>query len=226
MTPISKSICLLLFWLMVSSASSKLPFVNEAIHPQEPSKKLYVCPPCGCSQDDEVFTEAGTCSLCKMAYVEKTDKLKTVDAIFTFTRINETFCTAGQPTLEQLESLKKEGFKTIINLRPPSEHQSEKEAAKAKELGFRYINIPVVYLAPKDENVDAFLRLTDEIKNEKVLIHCTAAVRVSAFWMIRRVLRDGLPFEKALEEAHKIGLRNRPHLIEFARKYIESHAKR
>lgn len=221
-----KTLCLLICSLIISGYFLKSPTGKAAEYAQEPAKKQYVCPPCGCSKDDEVYAEAGTCPTCKMTYVEKTDKLKEAEAIFTFTRVSESFCTAGQPTMEQLENLKKQGFKTIINLRPHSEYQGEKEEAKAKELGFRYINIPVVYLAPKDENVDAFLKATDEIKNEKVLIHCTAAIRVSAFWMIRRVLRDGLSFEQALEEANKMGLRNRQHLIDFARKYIETHAKK
>ena len=38
--------------------------------------------------------------------------------------------------------------------------------------------------------------------------------------MIRRVLRDGWTLEAAEEEARKIGLREAPHLTEFARNYI------
>ncbi len=36
-----------------------------------------------------------------------------------------------------------------------------------------------------------------------MFIHCTAAIRVGAFWMIRRVLRDGWKVEDAEEEATK-----------------------
>ena len=41
--------------------------------------------------------------------------------------------------------------------------------------------------------------------------------------MIRRVLRDGWKVEAAEEEAKKIGLKETPHLVEFARRYIERH---
>jgi outer membrane protein assembly factor BamB len=41
--------------------------------------------------------------------------------------------------------------------------------------------------------------------------------------MIRRVLRDGWSIEDAEAEAKKVGLRESPHLNEFARKYIEKH---
>jgi hypothetical protein len=59
-----------------------------------------------------------------------------------------------------------------------------------------------------------------------VFIHCTAAIRVGAFWMIRRVLRDGWEFEKALEEANQIGLRNNAGLTAFAKEYIEKKKKK
>src|SRR5689334_11769154 len=143
-----------------------------------------------------------------------------------FLRVNEQFCTGGQPRLEHLEKLKAEGVKAIINLRQPSEHRAAEEEAKAKELGLRYFNIPVVYRDPKDEQVDEFLKLTDDPANRPAFIHCTAAIRVAAFWLIRRVMRDGWKFEDAEAEANKIGnLREGAHLVEFAKKYIETHQK-
>ena len=122
-----------------------------------------------------------------------------------FLRVNENFCTGGQPRLEHLPKLKSEGVKAIINLRQPSEHRAEEEEAKAKELGLRYFNIPVVYRDPKEEQVTEFLKITDDPANRPAFIHCTAAIRVAGFWMIRRVLRDGWKFEDAEAEAHKIG---------------------
>lgn len=143
-----------------------------------------------------------------------------------FLRINDHFCTGGQPRLEHLEKLKAEGVKTIINLRQPSEHRAEEEEAKAKELGLRYFNIPVVYRDPKEEQATEFLKITDDPANRPVFIHCTAAIRVGAFWLIRRVLRDGWTFEEAEKEAEKVGLRESPHLKEFAKQYIEKHRKK
>jgi uncharacterized protein (TIGR01244 family) len=142
-----------------------------------------------------------------------------------FLRVNENFCTGGQPRLEHLEKLKADGIKTIINLRQPSEHRAAEEEAKAKELGLKYFNIPVAFGNPNEEQVAEFLKLTDDPANLPAFIHCTAAIRVGAFWMIRRVLRDGWKVEDAEKEAEKIGLRDSPHWNEFARKYIESHRK-
>ena len=36
-------------------------------------KTEYVCPPCGCSLDTRVFEEAGTCPVCEMALVKRTE---------------------------------------------------------------------------------------------------------------------------------------------------------
>jgi len=140
-----------------------------------------------------------------------------------FVRVNKEFCTGGQPRLEHLQQLKDEGVKSIINLRPASEHRAAEEESKAKELGLRYFNIPVVFGNPKDEQATEFLRITDDTANRPAFIHCAAAIRVGAFWMIRRVLRDGWTVEAAEEEAKKIGLKESPHLNEFARRYIEKH---
>jgi protein tyrosine phosphatase (PTP) superfamily phosphohydrolase (DUF442 family) len=188
------------------------------------SPKPFICAPCGCGKDNEKFDRPGNCPACNMELIDESAKNE-LSSLYSFRRVNDRVCTGGQPTLEHLEKLKAEGVKAIINLRPPNEHEAAKEEAKAKELGLRYFNIPVVYREPKDEQATEFLKLTDDLKNEHIFIHCAAAIRVGAFWMIRRVLRDGWTYEQALEEANKIGLRDRPHLVEFARKYIESHRK-
>ena len=143
-----------------------------------------------------------------------------------FLRVNEQFCTGGQPRLEHLQKLKAEGVKAIINLRRPTEHRADEEEAKAKELGLRYSNIPVLASEPKDEQADEFLKITDDPANRPAFIHCTAAIRVGAFWMIRRVLRDGWKIEDAEAEAQKVGLRDNPHLNEFAKQYIAKHQKK
>ena len=142
-------------------------------------------------------------------------------------KLNDQVWTGGQPTLEHLAKLKEGGVKVVISLRPPNEYNDTREKAKLKELGLSYFNIPVVFNEPDELDADDFLKLTDEqLKNGPVFIHCAAALRVGAFWMIRRVLRDGWEYDKALEEANKIGPRNRAQLIEFAKGYIEKHKKK
>jgi uncharacterized protein (TIGR01244 family) len=142
-----------------------------------------------------------------------------------FLQVTPEFCTGGQPRLEHFAKLKADGVKTVLNLRRPTEHRADEEKAAVEAAGLKYINIPVDYQNPKAEDVDAFLKATDDPANRPMFIHCTAAIRVGGFWMIRRVLRDGMTFDAALEEARKVGLTQGPHLEEFAREYIRTHKK-
>ena len=146
-----------------------------------------------------------------------------VPPIRNFMRVTPQFCTGAQPRLEHFAQLKAEGTRAVLNLRTPGEHRAAEEQAAVEKAGLKYFNIPVEYAHPTPANADEFLRITDDPANRPMFIHCTAAIRVGAFWMIRRVLRDGFTPEAALEEARKVGLVPTPHLEEFARSYIESH---
>ena len=145
--------------------------------------------------------------------------------IRSFLQVTPEFCTGGQPRMEHFARLKADGVKAVLNLRQPSEHRAEEEKQAVEAAGLKYFNIPVNYQTPSDADVDQFLTLTDDAANRPMFIHCTAAIRVGAFWMIRRVLRDGMTIEAAMEEARKVGFREAPHLEQFARAYIASHRK-
>lgn len=58
--------------------------------------------------------------------------------------------------------------------------------------------------------------------NQPVFIHCGSANRVGGVWMIKRVLQDSWPIDKARVEAEAIGLNN-PQLAAFAVEYINTH---
>ena len=191
------------------------------------TKKQYVCPPCGCTNDGTAHNEPGNCPACNMVLIEKTAAMSELTGIPRFLKLSDQVWTGGQPWLEHLPKLKDAGIKVVINLRPHAEYQGEREEAKVKELGMGYFNIPVDFQAPDELDADDFLKLTDEqLKNGPVFIHCAAATRVGAFWMIRRVVRDGWDYDKALEEANRIGLNNNARLTEFAKQYIEKKKKK
>lgn len=207
--------------------AGSLTLATLALSTPAQEKKQYVCPPCGCSNDGTAHDAPGNCPACNMVLIEKTAAMSELTGIPNFRKLNEQVWTGGQPWLEHFSKLKEGGIKVVINLRAPTEHQAAKEEARVKELGMTYFNIPVDFQAPDELDVDDFLKLTDEqLKNGPVFIHCTAAIRVGAFWMIRRVLRDGWEFEKALEEANQIGLRNNANLTAFAREYIDKKKKK
>ena len=148
-----------------------------------------------------------------------------VPDIRNFLQVTPEFCTGGQPRPEHFAKLKADGVKAVLNLRQPVEHRADEEQQAVAAAGLKYFNIPVDYQNPSDADVDQFLKITDDPANRPMFIHCTAAIRVGAFWMIRRVLRDGMTSDAALEEAKKVGLSRAPHLDQFVRAYIASHKK-
>ena len=157
--------------------------------------------------------------------VQAPSQTQELPPIRNFLQATPQFCTGGQPRLEHFAKLKADGVKAVLNLRQPSEHRADEERAAVEQAGLKYFNIPVVYQNPTDAQVDEFLKITDDPANRPMFIHCTAAIRVGAFWTIRRAVRDGMSVDAALEEGRKVGLVNAPHLEEFARKYIAAHPK-
>jgi uncharacterized protein (TIGR01244 family) len=162
-----------------------------------------------------------------MVLIEKTAAMSELTGIPNFLKLTDQVWTGGQPWPEHFPKLKEAGVKVIINLRPPTEQEGVHEDAKVKELGMNYFNIPVVFNEPDELDADDFLKLTDEqLKNGPVFIHCAVGARVGAFWMIRRVVRDGWDFDKALEEATRIGMRSQGRLFDFTKEYIDKKKKK
>ena len=141
-------------------------------------------------------------------------------AAVNFLRVNDQVCTAGQPSLDDLAKLKAQGIRSVINLRRPSEHNATEEEAKLRELGIRYISIPVDGNNIQDAQVAEFLKASSAAENQPMFIHCASANRVGGFWMIRRVLVDKWPIEEAEAEARKVGLRS-ANIRDFAVGYIQ-----
>jgi len=76
----------------------------------------------------------------------------------------------------------------------------------------------------KAAGVHVVIKATDEqLPKVPVFIHCAAAIRVGAFWMVRRVVRDGWKEEAALEEANRIGLQNHRAWVSYAKSVIKQH---
>ena len=190
-------------------------------------KKQYVCPPCGCSNDGTAHNEPGNCPACDMVLIEKTAAMSEITGIPHFLKVTDQVWTGGQPWQEHFPKLKDAGVKVIINLRPQGEYDGVREEAAVKKLGMAYFNIPVAFNEPDELDADDFLKLTDEqLKNGPVFIHCAVGSRVGAFWMIRRVLRDGWEFDKAVEEANRIGMRSQGRQFDFAKEYIDKKKKK
>ncbi len=157
----------------------------------------------------------------KLAELERTLK----DDIPHVMCVGSNFTTAGQPSINAYAKLASNGFRSVLNLRTAQEGVSlEEEKDAVEKAGLRYINIPVISRAPTPGQVTEFLTVVKNKSFQPMLIHCASANRVGAFWMIYRVLEQGWPQDRALDEATRIGLTS-PALKDFALKYIASHQK-
>ncbi len=105
--------------------------------------------------------------------------------IYNFCRVNERLVTGGQPTEEQIKSAAKEGFKIVINLATINPRYSlPDEEGLVHSLGMTYYHIPVKWDDPQASDFDAFENLFKQLDGEKILLHCAANFRVSAFYSL------------------------------------------
>jgi tyrosine-protein phosphatase SIW14 len=87
-----------------------------------------------------------------------------------FGRMDDRFYRGAQPKEDDYPTLAALGIKTIIDLRDEPEDY-EKPAAEAA--GMRYVNIPMDDKSyPKDEQIQAFLKLVDDPNTGKFFVHC------------------------------------------------------
>jgi uncharacterized protein (TIGR01244 family) len=156
------------------------------------------------------------------AQVTKTE----VPGIVNFSRVDATVGCGGATQPSAMAALKKHGFRSVINLRLPTEPGAEVDASReaAQSAGLTYIHLPFDASKPDPKLVDNFLAAVADSANQPVYIHCGSANRVGAVWMIKRVLQDGWAIDKAQAEAEAIGLSN-PRLKEFATEYISTHKR-
>ena len=143
-----------------------------------------------------------------------------------YTRIDATAACAGATSVDAMAALKADGFKSVINLRQSTEEGVDIDAAKqaAAAAGIKYIHIPFSSADPKSEAVDQFLAAVRDPDNSPVLIHCATANRAGMMWLVKRVVVDGWPIEKAAAEAERIGLTN-PRLKAYGLEYLKAHGK-
>lgn len=146
--------------------------------------------------------------------------------IVNFSKVDAVVACGGATETSALEGLAKDGFKAVINLRLATEANAniDQNAARAKELGLKYIHIPFNTQQLDTAVIDKFLAAIADKSNQPAYVHCGSASRVGAVWLAKRVIQDGWTIEKATEEAKAIGLRSEP-LEKFALEYVAAKKK-
>jgi uncharacterized protein (TIGR01244 family) len=121
-----------------------------------------------------------------------------VEDIVHYRKVNDRLATAGQPTEDQLRAAAEAGFEVVINLAPDDAPNAlAGEAGLVRSLGMQYVHIPVPFPAPEEQQLLAFFDAMDANAERRLLVHCAANKRVSAFLGLRGVLRRGESVEEA-----------------------------
>jgi uncharacterized protein (TIGR01244 family) len=127
-----------------------------------------------------------------------------------FVRVGDDMYIGGQPTEKAIRQLRADGVTTIVNLRMPEEmaRVGFDEEALAKELGIRYVHIPMRG-SPENpygpKQLDAFAAAMASADG-KVLLHCTIAWRASHLWAAYLIRERGVPAAAAIAQARQINL--------------------
>ena len=119
---------------------------------------------------------------------------------YNYRKIDDQLATAGVISEEQLGELKTEGYQAVISLLPASSEYAiaaEPDIVMSQGLDFTYI--PVDFSAPTREDYAQFERAMQANGDRKLMLHCAANYRVSAFYSIYAVRHLGWTREQAYD---------------------------
>ena len=137
--------------------------------------------------------------------------------------VSDRLATSGQPSAAQLRRLRAEGYAAVINLAPPDSYGAiPDEALIVAQQGLQYINIPVRWGRPMAADWERFRSALDSQGDRKVWVHCQLNMRASVFVLLRRVIDERVPFDRAVQAVHAVWVPNAV-WAEFIRSTLERH---
>jgi protein tyrosine phosphatase (PTP) superfamily phosphohydrolase (DUF442 family) len=103
--------------------------------------------------------------------------------------ISPSLTTSGQPPASSLASLRDRGYRSVIYLAPPTVPDAVRdEALIVGRQGLLYVNIPIKFDDPTEQDYEAFAAILRSVSNRKVLVHCQVNMRASTMVFLYRVL--------------------------------------
>jgi uncharacterized protein (TIGR01244 family) len=122
-----------------------------------------------------------------------------VTDIINYLRIDDRLATSGQPSEAELAAAAREGIEVVVNLalHDDPRYSLPDETASVEALGMTYVHIPVQFTAPAEGELEAFFAAMEKHEGRRLLVHCAANKRVTAFLGLYRVLRQDWETERA-----------------------------
>jgi uncharacterized protein (TIGR01244 family) len=129
-----------------------------------------------------------------------------VTDIYNYLRLDERLTTSGQPSVDELAAVARDGIEVVINLalHDDPRYSLPDEAGTVTALGMSYVHIPVKFDAPAERDLLAFFSALDANEDRNIFVHCAANKRVTAFVGLYRAIRQRWDVERAFAPMKKI----------------------
>lgn len=133
---------------------------------------------------------------------------ETIEGIRNYSKVDATIGCAGATDPKAMAEIAKRGYVAILNLREATEDGAliPESRAAAEAAGLTFMHLPFNGAEPSPIVARQFLRIVADTNYQPLFINCGSANRVGALWLIKRLVVDKWPQEKALAEAKSIGL--------------------
>ena len=103
--------------------------------------------------------------------------------------ISPRLVTSGQPSAEALAGLKASAFDAVIYLASPTVPDAVRdEQTIVTRQGLTFINIPIKFENPTEDDFEMFASVLAGLGTRKVLVHCQINLRASAMVFLYRVI--------------------------------------
>ncbi|WP_437302446.1 beta-lactamase hydrolase domain-containing protein [Sorangium sp. So ce388] len=127
--------------------------------------------------------------------------------------ISDAWAASDQPGEDELTSARLAPFRSVVNLRSPSEQGFlQQEQALVEAAGLRYVNLPVSPTEATEEILDRVVEETRDLP-QPVLFHCAAGARAGGL-ALAAWAEGEKPDRRSVEErAQAAGVKpEQPHL--------------
>ena len=142
-------------------------------------------------------------------------------------QIEDDILIGGQPTLEQLQELRGQGVRSIVNFREDFEDDAPispaAEGRQVREMGMDYVHVPVPKASLKPEIVGQFRRRF-EFLDRPIFAHCGSGKRAGAMVMMALACENGWSGEETIRKAEELGFEcDQPEMRSFVKNYVNNH---
>lgn len=137
-----------------------------------------------------------------------------------FKRVEDGIFIGPQPTGQDLQDAKRQGIRTVIDFRLPSETATSNETL-TKSQGLAYVNIPVDKAALSASQISE-LDVAMKGKEGAFFLHCATGARAALLLSLSKAKQHDWTTEQAFTEARRMGfdLKTSPEFSRFVAQTI------